>query len=206
MGVHYDGQRRRWVVRWVQDGRKRIRRFVGEAEAREFAASVSPRPLRAPWTDGAKGDGVYAYETRDGTRYRFLFRHSDGALSTRRGFMSRRAAVTARRRLVESIERGEVKPARETFGEFWARYLEERRPYLTSGTLIDYKTHGRKRLLPTFGSTPLVRIDEAAVRRWLRALTADVEAAGLSPQDGQQRADLPDGRLERGGSAGTDRS
>jgi len=65
-------------------------------------------------------------------------------LSTRRGFTSRRAAVTERSRLVESIERGAVKPARERFDEFWLGYLEERRPYLTAGTLIDYETHGRK--------------------------------------------------------------
>jgi integrase len=135
------------------------------------------RGRRAPWSDG-----VYAYETGEGIRYRFLFRQADGSLSTRRGFTSRRAAVTARRRLIESIERGEVKPARETFGEFWNRYLEERRPYLTSGTLIDYEAHGRKRLLPTFGSMPLVRIDEATVRRWMRSLTAETGAAGLSPK------------------------
>jgi len=100
-----------------------------------------------------------------------------GSFATGEGY---RAAVTARRRLVESIARGEVKPARETFGEFWTRYLEERQPYLTAGTLIDYETHGRKRLLPAFGSRPLVRIDEGVVRRWMRAITAEADAAGIS--------------------------
>jgi integrase len=182
VGVHYDSQRRRWVVRWTEGGRKRVRRFVDEAAAREFAATLSPKRPRAPWTAGGKGNGVYAYKTKDGVRYRFLFRQSDGTLSTRRGFTSRRAAVTARRRLVESIERGEVKAARETFGEFWARYLEERRPYLTAGTMTDYESHGRKRLLPAFGSMPLTRIDEAAIRRWLRAIAADAEEHGISPK------------------------
>jgi hypothetical protein len=70
------------------------------------------------WSGERPGDGVYAYETAEGVRYRFLFRQADGSLSIRRGFTSRRAAVTARRRLIESIERCEVKPARETFGEF----------------------------------------------------------------------------------------
>ena len=46
--------------------------------------------------------------------------------------------------------------------------------------MLVYESHGRKRLLPTFGSMPLVRIDEAAVRRGMRELTADTEAAGLS--------------------------
>jgi hypothetical protein len=41
-------------------------------------------------------------------------RQSEGKLSTWRGFTSRRAAAT-RRRLADSIERGEVEVARETF-------------------------------------------------------------------------------------------
>jgi hypothetical protein len=42
--------------------------------------------------------------------------------------------------------------AAETFGQFLAGLLEERRPYLTAGSTVDYETHGRKRLLPAFGS------------------------------------------------------
>src|SRR4051812_11947717 len=145
MSVQYDHNRCRYVVRWFEGGRRRVRRFVDETEAREFAATVSPTGGQDLATDVKRGDGVYVYETKDGSRYRFSFRQADGTLSTRRGFTSRRAAASERRRLVESIERGEVKPARETFGEFWPRYLEERRPYLTTGTLIDYETHGRKR-------------------------------------------------------------
>jgi hypothetical protein len=139
MGIYYESDRRRWVVRWTEDGKRRVRRFADEAEAHEFATSVGAPGRRAPWSAGGQGDGVYAYETGEDVRYRFLFRQSDGSLSTRRGFTSRRGAATARRRLIESIERGEVKPARETFGEFWVRYLEERRPYVTAGTLIELR-------------------------------------------------------------------
>ena len=117
-----------------------------------------------------------------GTRYRFVFRQSDGTLSTRRGFTSRRAAATARRRLVESIERGEVKVARDTFETFWLRWLEERRPYMTKGSFEDFQTHGRKRLLPSFGATPLARIDEQLVRRWMAEMAARVEAGELAPK------------------------
>jgi hypothetical protein len=74
------------------------------------------------------GDGVYPYSTREGIRFRFTFRQSDGKVSSRRGFTSRRAAVIARRRMIESIERGEIKVARITFGAFWNELLEERRP------------------------------------------------------------------------------
>jgi len=49
--------------------------------------------------------GVYPYETSAGTRWRFAFRQSDGSMSNRRGFVSARAAATAKRRLEESIRR-----------------------------------------------------------------------------------------------------
>src|SRR5918995_784761 len=112
MSVQYDHSRRRYVVRWFKGGKRRVRRFVDEAEARVFAASVYPPGGRDVASDVKRGDGVYVYETKDGPRYRFFFRQADGTMSTRRGFTSRRAATTERRRLIESIERGEVKPAR----------------------------------------------------------------------------------------------
>ena len=116
-----------------------------------------------------------------------MFRQSDGKASTRRGFTSRAAAATARRRLVESIERGEVKVARETFGAFWARLLEERRPYLTTGSFADFGAHGRKRLLPTFSTVPLTRIDEDLVRAWLAAMAERVDASEISAKTSTTR-------------------
>jgi hypothetical protein len=38
--------------------------------------------------------------------------------------------------------------SRATFAECWSKFLELKRPYVTPGTLWDYDTHGRKRLLP----------------------------------------------------------
>jgi integrase len=172
-------------VRWREAGRNRSRRFVtlGEAEAfdaaRRTAGVEADVPLaRAGHRSG--GDGIYPYETTAGIRYRFSFRQSDGTLSTRRGFTSRRAAATARRRLVESIERGEVKVARETFGTFWTRFLDERRAYLTKGSIADLESHGRKRLLPAFGDVPIARLDEAAVRRWMTEMVKHVETGRIS--------------------------
>src|SRR3954470_21235541 len=113
MSVHYEASRDRYVVRWREDGRQRSRRFGSRDEAEAFEAARSrlgASPVRP------RRDGIYAYETKAGTRYRFVFWQSDGSQSNRRGFTSRRAAATARRRLIESIERGEVKVARETFG------------------------------------------------------------------------------------------
>ena len=186
MSIHFDASRDRFVVRWKQDGRRRIRRFRSEADAIAFDAALlrplRPAPIAASVPSAAAGDGIYAYETRGGIRFRFVFRQSDGTLSTRRGFTSRRAAATARRRLVESIERGEVKVARETFETFWLRLLDERRPYMTKGSFEDFATHGRKRLLPSLGATPLARIDEQLVRRWMDEMVALVEAGELAPK------------------------
>lgn len=184
MSIHFDASRDRFVVRWKQDGRRRIQRFRSEADAIAFDASllrpIRPAPIAASVPSAAAGDGIYAYDTKAGVRFRFVFRQSDGSLSSRRGFTSRRSAAMARRRLAESIERGEVKVARETFGEFWIRLLEDRRPYLTTGSMLDLETHGRKRLLPAFDATPIARLDERAVRRWMAAMVERVEADEIS--------------------------
>jgi hypothetical protein len=175
MSVHYEPARDRWVVRWRQAGRNRSRTFRREDEARQFDASLEPpAPKVAP-----TGDGVYPYATRAGVRFRFMFRQSDGTVSSRRGFTSRRAAATARRHMIESIERGEIKVARTTFGAFWSELLEERRPYLTAGSYVETEIHGRKRLLPMLADIPLARLDEAVVRRWIAAMAKEV-AAGRS--------------------------
>jgi len=185
VSVHYEASRDRYVVRWRQDGRNRTRRFRTADEAATFDQQRRKPTLAAPTRAvevASGGDGIYPYETSAGLRFRFLFRQSDGKLSSRRGFMSRQSAATARRRLVESIERGEVKVARETFEEFWKRLLEERRPYLTKGSFEDFQTHGHKRLLPILGATPLARIDEPQVRRWMAEMVGRVEAGELAPK------------------------
>src|SRR5690242_7596251 len=132
MSVHHDGDRDRWVVRWREAGRQRARRFADEAAARRFDAQVAPPPPAV--VERGRG-GVYAYETTDGPRWRYVFRQSDGRLTSRRGFTSRAAAVHARATAVEQVRRGEVRASRETFGEFWATLLDAKRPYVTAGTL-----------------------------------------------------------------------
>jgi hypothetical protein len=199
VSIHFDASRGRFVVRWKQDGRRRIRRFASEADAIAFDASLRGPVRRAAIADSVSsapaGDGVYAYETRAGTRYRFVFRQSDGALSTRRGFTSQRAAATARRRLVESIERGEVKVARETFESFWLRVLEEKRPYMTDGSAEDFEAHGRKRLLPSLGDP--ARPHRQAGGAWLDDRHARPGRGWrVGAEDRQQRADMLVGRAQ----------
>ena len=155
MSVQYDPKRAKFVVRWREDGKQRVRRFATEAEADSFDADANPRgharqraihpggraaavnqgaTMAAERTATEARDGVYPYATTRGVRWRFLYRQSDGTLSSRRGFSSRTAAVTARRRLVESIDRDEVKVSRESFEPFWT-LLRRRPPGLHDGRL-----------------------------------------------------------------------
>ena len=73
-----------------------------------------------------------------------------------------------------------MRATRDTFGEFWAKVLEAKRPYVTAGTLQDYTTHGRKRLLPWFGSLKLAAVDEDRIRGWLGEMAELVADGELS--------------------------
>jgi integrase len=111
-----------------------------------------------------------------------VFRQSDGSLSSRRGYVSRRAAVAARRKLMESVDRHEVVVRREDFESFWEQFAADKRPYETAGSPLDLVTHGRKRLLPFFGADQLSSIDAERVREWLRVMVELVEAGEISPK------------------------
>jgi integrase len=205
----YDEKRRKHVVRWRDNGRRRIRRFDTREEAEVFECSLSAPASATDEAPGnpevaalerrladleaklaaaggqpdAPGDGVFPYQTQGGTRYGFKFRQSDGTSSTRRGYTSRRAARAAKRELEESIRRGEVKVARESFEAFWKRFLADRRPYLVRGTYQNYEVQGRKRLLPHLGSRRLSAIDEELLRdEWWAEMVELVEAGELAPK------------------------
>ena len=127
-----------WEVRWRDaSGRRRARRFATEDAARAFdeaLAEVSPAARRADTARHGRSGGVYSYRTAEAVRWRFVYRRSDGTQTTKRGFASERAARDARRRLIEQVERGEVRHTKETFGGYWGRWLDRRRPYLEPGT------------------------------------------------------------------------
>lgn len=123
---------------------------------------------------------MYSYRTGDGARWRFVYRRSDGTQTTKRGFASERAASDARRRLIEQVERGEVRHTRETFGGYWQRWLARRRPYLETGTWTGYEIAGRKRLVPAFGALPLGELSVNAIREFVAELAEDVETGELA--------------------------
>lgn len=87
---------------------------------------------------GSSG-GVYAYRTASDTRWRCAFRRSDGSLTSKRGFQSKRAASEAHRRLTEKVERGDLRHNKESFGQFWARWLQRRKAYVEGGTWGAYQ-------------------------------------------------------------------
>jgi integrase len=187
MSVHFDAARQRFVVRWNEGGKRRCRRFRTELEATAFDAQVNT--VAATHDEFAseplpptRHDGIYPYSTKKGVRWRFVFRQSDGTMSSRRGFTSPRAAARARERLNESIRRGEVKVARKSFADFWELVLAQKRRYVTAGSYEDFATHGRKRLLPFFGSVNVSAIDEDLVRDWLGTMSELVEEGELAPK------------------------
>jgi integrase len=173
-----------WEVRWRDaSGRRRARRFATEETARAFdeaLAEVSPAARRADTAQHGRNGGVYSYRIAEGARWRFVYRRSDGTQTTKRGFASERAARAARRRLVERVERGEVRHTKETFGGYWERWLARRRPYLEAGTWTGYEIAGRKRLVPAFGARSLGELSVDDIREFVAQLAEEVEAGELA--------------------------
>ena len=186
MWVHVSVREHRggWEVRWRDAaGRGRARRFSTEDAARAYDAAlseVSPAQRRSDTARFGRSGGVYSYATKDGVRWRFVARRSDGTQTSKRGFTSERAARDARRRLIEQVERGEVRHTRETFGSYWNGWLARRRPYLEAGTWTGYEIHGRKRLVPAFGQRPLGELSVDHVRAFVADLAESIAAGEMA--------------------------
>jgi integrase len=183
-GVSVRYHRGGWETRWRDaSGRQRSRRFRSEDAARAFdeaVAELSPAARRADTAKQGRSGGVYSYRTADGIRWRFIYRRSDGTQTSKRGFVSERSARDARRRLIEQVERGEVRHTRETFGAYWERWLARRKPYLEPGTWAGYEINGRMRLLPAFASRPLGALGVDMIRDLVADLAEAVEAGDLA--------------------------
>jgi integrase len=175
-----------WEVRWQDtSGKRRAKRFPTEEQARVFndaMAEVAPARRRADTTGYGRNDGVYSYDTKAGPRWRFVARRSDGTQTQRRGFTSERSARDAKRRLVEQVERGEVRHTKQTFHDYWDRWLAQRRPYLEPGTWTGYEIDGRKRLLPALGSLTLNDLTVERLREFMADMAEKVDANEISPK------------------------
>jgi hypothetical protein len=173
-----------WEVRWRDaNGRRRARRFKAEDAAKAFDAAlheVSPTSRTAESASYGRRGGIYSYKTTSGTRWRFVYRRSDGVQTTKRGFPSEKAARDARRRLVEQIDRGEVRHTKESCETFWTRWLARRKPYVELGTWEGYEVQGRKRLVPALGAVPLGRLGVEEIRVLVEGLAEAVDAGELA--------------------------
>jgi len=71
MSIHFDASRDRFVVRWKQDGRRRVRRFRSEADAIAFDASLlrplRPAPISASLPSAARDGSTMTRSTRRGS-------------------------------------------------------------------------------------------------------------------------------------------
>ena len=183
MSVRLD--RGAWEVRWRDEtGRLRAKRLGSEEAARAFDEALrdTHRSERAGRdVRGAKGS-VYAYDTAAGTRWRYVLRRSDGKQTSKRGFTSQRAARDAYRRVLEQVDRGELRHTDETFGSWWETWLRRRRPYLEPNAWRAYDVDGRIRLLPAFRDTRLDKLDVEQVRSWMEQQAEAVEAGEAAPK------------------------
>jgi integrase len=117
--------------------------------------------------------GVYEYTLADGSsRWRAVYRTSNGVLAQKRGFRGPREAQRWRTATLAAVHRGEVIATRERFAERFDAWLAEHRPRIEDGTYRDYRVHGDKRLKPFFGEMKPAAIAPTDVRRYVAELVA----------------------------------
>jgi integrase len=183
--MSYSFSKGAWEVRWRGgDGRNRSRRFGDdERAAQAFDEAIHDQRVkeRKNASYGESG-GVYPYETAKGRRWRCRVKRSDGKWTQKRGFTSPSAAANWRRRQLERVERHEVVHTRETFGEFFPRWLTRRKPYLEEGSWSCYERDGRIRLLPALESVPLGVMEVEHVRDLMDVMTEAMEAGEIAPK------------------------
>ncbi len=184
MSVRFD--RGGWEVRWRDEsGRRRAKRFEDEKLARSFDEVVHELDRGERGASkaayGSRG-GVYEYQTKDGARWRYVARRSDGKQTSKRGFTSPMAARAAFRRVCEQVERGEVRHSTHTFGSWWEQWLRSRKPHVQAGTWSAYEVDGRKRLLPAFREVPLHGLSGEVIAAWMEEQAEAVDAGEYAPK------------------------
>jgi len=114
-----------------------------------------------------------AYETAHGRRYRARWRDVSGAQHEKRGFRTKRAALS----YVTAAEHPSVHPAlaiplerRIAVGKLAEDWLENKRQALKPSSFAPLRTAWRVYVAPRWGSTPIGSILPSAVEKWVRQL------------------------------------
>ena len=190
MSVHgpYGGREKPYKVAW-RDGTQRSEWFADAAQAERFnglpkaekaawlAAAQSPSAAEAIAEDSELPEGVFAYATGAGTRYRF-----NAGGTTRRGFKTPEAALIAKGGFEERRGRGEVAIGRMWFELTWERYLAYKRPRISDGAYENLERDGRNHIVPFFAERQLQAVDGTVVERWMQKFADDVEDERIAPK------------------------
>jgi integrase len=172
-----------WRVAFRKDdGGQSTKRFATEAEAIHFdqtgelLAAADERCAAAPEVE--LPDGVFAYPTSDGERYRF-----NAGGTGRRGFKTPEEALKAKGRFEERLGRGEVAIGRMHFEVAWPRYLTYKHPRISDGAYENLDRDGRLHILPFFTGRPLPAINDALIEAWMEHVAATtVRGRPVSPK------------------------
>jgi integrase len=116
---------------------------------------------------------VSPYTTKEGKRYRALYRRPDGSQGQKRGFLTKKAAQTYLASVETAKARGEyVNPsdARITVNELGQEWLSNRRSDLKPSTFRSIDSAWRIHVQPAWGGRSVGGIRHSEVQSWLSAL------------------------------------
>lgn len=114
-----------------------------------------------------------AYESAHGRRYRARWREQSGVLHEKRGFRTRRAAlsyVSSMEQLREDVARAMSPQSRIAVGKLAEDWLENKRQALKPSSFAPLATAWRVYVAPRWAAVPIGSILPSAVEKWVRQL------------------------------------
>lgn len=113
---------------------------------------------------------VESYETAGGTRYRVRYRTLGNKQTSKRGFSTKKEARLFAASVALSQARGDfVDPskARVTVGEVGVEWLKTKETHLKPSSYRPVEIGWRLRVEPTWGSTPVGKVENENVQAWI---------------------------------------
>jgi integrase len=128
---------------------------------------------------------IEPYETKQGRRYRVLYRTPERRQTTKRGFTTKRDAERFARTIEVSKDRGEfINPADSAaaVGELGAGWIKTQ-THLKASSYRPVESAWRIHVEPRWGSVKLSDIRSSAVQQWVSEMTTG-DGAGRKPKAG----------------------